>query len=69
MKWTYKDCDIEIIVTADELPRLYLKPIVEIGRKDAGLQTVLKTDHSFRSIERAEQYGMEMARQWIDEHL
>ena len=70
MKWTYRDCEVEITTTFDTSANSYLTPIVEIDCKDGrDRQTTLTTSQAFRTAESAELFGQEMARKWIDENL
>jgi hypothetical protein len=61
MKWTYQESDVEITVRNES------SPIVEIIL-DNGETKLLRTTMSFPSVATAEQYGRDMARQWIESH-
>ena len=69
MKWTYKDCDVEITITFDTAVKSDLTPIVEIDCKDGRDLIILTTSQTFRTAESAELFGQDMARKWIDENL
>ena len=69
MKWMYNELRVEITVTFDTQDMgVHLTPMVEIDRKD-GAQTALTTTRSFPNSEMAEEFGMGMAREWIDKNF
>ena len=78
MKCMYKDYVVEITTTCKDyhvditrFDKSYgadLTPIVEIATQ-YGLQRVLATTEIFSTPEQAQQRGMELARNWIEEHL
>jgi len=68
MKWTYRNCDVEITALFDSPAKVSFTPVVEINCTARGLQTLLTTGKSFSTTEQAEEYGQDMAREWIDEY-
>jgi hypothetical protein len=64
----YRNCDVEITVLFDSPAKVSVTPVVEIDCRAPGLQTLLTTGKSFLTTEQAEEYGREMARQWIDKY-
>ena len=70
MKWTYKDCDVEITTPFDSAAQLFVTPIVQIDCRDGSEQQItLTTSQTFRTAESAEIFGQDMARKWIDENF
>jgi hypothetical protein len=69
MKWNYKNCDVEVTVIPDMQTAGQLTPIVEIDGKTVGSHRMLSTNQSFSTAELAEQHGLAMARDWIDQNL
>jgi hypothetical protein len=68
MKWTYKECDV-IITAVKKPPRLKLSPFVEITPYGTEDRIRIITSESFTTSPRAEEYGQDMAREWIDKHF
>ena len=69
MKWTYKECEVEVIAVYESAGVKRLTPTVEIRCKDAGETHLLTTKKSFSTEMQAELFGAEMAREWIDENV
>ena len=67
MKWTYRNCSVEITATAQSPSTITFMPVVKIYYGTAGAHKLLATTESFPTPELAEQRGMNMARKWIDE--
>jgi hypothetical protein len=65
----YRNYDIEITATRDGHDSNRFTPIVEIQRQADGQTHTLLTSKNFNSAEGAEAHGMEMAQEWINEHL
>ena len=68
IKWTYRNCHVEITILFDSPAKVSVTPVVEIDCHAPGLQTLLTTGKSFLTTEQAEEYGQEMAREWIDKY-
>jgi hypothetical protein len=68
MKWTYKECEVEITAIYDMSANVTFTPIVEIDCKDANGSEYLTSSKLFASAMEAELYGQRMAKEWIDEH-
>ena len=66
MKYTYRNCTVEITALFDSPAKVTFTAVVEIDCNDPGLHTLLTTGNSFLTTEQAEEYGQEMARKWID---
>ena len=72
LKWTYKDCDVEVTATAtifDSPAGLAFLPVVKIHSKTVETQSGISTSKFFPTPESAEQHGLELAHQWIDRHF
>ena len=65
IKWTYKECIVEVSAMPDSLA---FKPVVEINSKTCGIHTIMAPRRSFPSVKLAEQRGVEIAREWIEEN-
>jgi len=68
MKWTYKNCDVEI-TAVKKPPRLKFVPFVEITPYGTEDQIRIVISESFTTSPMAEEYGQDMAREWIDKHF
>ena len=69
MRWSYKDCDVEI-TTAFDPDTMFISPIVEIDCDNRfGRATTIITSKAFPTAELAEECGIELARDWIEKNL
>ena len=69
MKWSYKDCDVEV-TTAFDPPSMLITPIIEIDcKKSFGRVTTITTSMTSRTTQLAEECGQDMARDWIEKNL
>ena len=50
-----------------DAPAIAIKPVVEIDSKTAGIHTIISPRKSFYSVELAEERGIEIAHEWIEE--
>jgi hypothetical protein len=66
MQWFYKYCVITI--TTSKTGELFHSG-VKILRPHGGGEMLLIMDDSFPTAQMAENYGMELARDWIDENV
>ena len=67
MKWTYKECEVEVTAVYESQGKKRLTPTVEIRCKDTGEPHLLTTKKSFATEMQAELFGAQIAREWIDE--
>jgi hypothetical protein len=68
MKWTYKNCDVEI-TTVKKPPSLKFVPIVEITPYGTEDRIRIIISESFTTSSMAEKNGQDSAREWIDKHI
>ena len=69
MKWTYKNCAVEITVAVKKPPSLKFIPFVEITPYGTEDRIRIIISESFTTSPRAEECGQDMAREWIDKHF
>jgi len=70
MKWTYRNCDVTITTSPDLYVPFRVTPIVGIDcEATTGKPMVLRTNQCFLTAEAAEEFGQEMARDWINENV
>ena len=69
MKWSYKECDVEITASRHPFVRALLTPTVEIRCNGAVDPHVLMSQETFASDIEAELHGVTMAKEWIDENV
>jgi hypothetical protein len=68
MKWTYKNCDVEI-TTVKKPPSLKFVPTVEITPDGTEDRIRIIISESFTTSSMAEKTGQDSAREWIDKHF
>jgi hypothetical protein len=68
MKWTYKNCAVEI-TAVKQPPSLKFVPIVEITPYGTEDRIRIIISESFINSLMAEKDGQDSAREWIDKHF
>jgi len=68
MKWTYKNCDVEI-TTVKKPPSLKFIPFVEITPYGTEDRIRIIINEFFTTSSMAEKNGQDSAREWIDKHF
>ena len=68
MKWTYKNCDVQITATDDPTSEGFTI-IVEVDCTTVVTHRVISISKSFPTAAFAEQCGRALARDWIDRNL
>jgi hypothetical protein len=68
MKWTYKNCAVEI-TTVKKPPSLKFVPNVEITPYGTEDRIRIIISESFTTSSMAEKNGQDSAREWIDKHF
>jgi hypothetical protein len=68
MKWSYKDCDVQVTATVDSKRSGYT-PIVEVDCTTVAVHRAIVISKSFPTPAVAEKRGRALARDWIDRNL
>ena len=68
VKWTYKNCDVQITATADSTSEGFTI-IVEVDCTTVVAHRVISISKPFSTAAFAEQCGRALARDWIDRNL
>ena len=66
MEWSYKDCAITITTPRN---REGFKALVKLIRPHDRHEVMLMIANAFPSAQLAEDFGKQMAREWIDENV
>ena len=69
MKWTYKNCAVEITVAVKKPPSLEFVPTVEITPYGTEDRIRIIINEFFTTSSMAEKNGQDSAREWIDKHF
>ena len=69
MKWSYKNCEVQLNTAGETDGTGRLRLVVEIRCKETVPSHLLTTGEYFASERQAVLFGATMAHQWIDEHI
>ena len=66
MKWTYRECEVTTTTSKDGVR---FRSIVKILCPHGGEKVLMMMGDSFPTVQMADDYGMKLARDWIDKNV
>ena len=66
MDWTYKDCAVNVTTSQNGFE---FRSAVNIVRLGGSGKVLLMMGNAFPAVELAENFGKQLAREWIDENV
>ena len=66
MDWSYKECAVTITTSKNGAR---FRSVVKILRPHGGGEILMMMSNSFPTVKMADDYGMKLARDWIDKNV